>query len=134
LRHSFNVNTVLEKHKIRHRKWETEEPKHEGRQQRKPNLQLKHERELRGWSQGDVAEKIGADAHTVYRWEHGITIPTPFFRQRLCELFNKNARELGLLSDQKYENDELPLGEPLPEHQSTSTTLPAKPTEKAPML
>ncbi len=65
-----------------------------GDSKRKPNLRLKHERELRGWSQGDVAEKIGADAHTVYRWEHGITIPTPFFRQRLCELFNKNAREL----------------------------------------
>jgi len=105
-----------------------------GDSKRKPNLRLKHERELRGWSQGDVAEKIGADAHTVYRWEHGITIPTPFFRQRLCELFNKNARELGLLSDQKDENDEHTLDEPLPEHPSTSTTLSAKPTEKAPML
>ena len=31
-----------------------------------PNHKLKHERELRGWSQAKLAEKIGASCATVY--------------------------------------------------------------------
>ena len=37
-----------------------------------PNQRLRRERELRGWSQEDVAKKIGApDDKTVRRWESG---------------------------------------------------------------
>src|SRR5579883_2943169 len=69
-----------------------------------PNRRLKQERELRGWSQAKVAEQIGTDATTVSRWERGLFSPTPYFRERLCTLFNKNAAELGLL-DIEYEPD-----------------------------
>jgi len=62
-----------------------------------PNRRLKQVRELRGWSQAKVAEQIGTDATTVSRWERGIFSPTPYFRERLCMLFDKNAEELGLL-------------------------------------
>ena len=62
-----------------------------------PNRRLKQARELRGWSQAKVAEEIGTDATTVSRWERGIFSPTPYFRERLCKLFSKNAEELGLL-------------------------------------
>ncbi len=62
-----------------------------------PNRRLKHVRELRGWSQAKVAEQIGTDATTVSRWERGLFSPTPYFRERLCTLFDKNAEELGLL-------------------------------------
>ncbi|MBV9712305.1 MAG: helix-turn-helix transcriptional regulator [Ktedonobacteraceae bacterium] len=62
-----------------------------------PNRRLKQVRELRGWSQAKVAELIGTDATTVSRWERGLFLPTPYFREKLCELFNKNAEELGLL-------------------------------------
>lgn len=62
-----------------------------------PNRRLKQARELRGWSQAKVAELIGTDATTVSRWERGLFLPTPFFREKLCELFGKNAEELGLL-------------------------------------
>src|SRR5215467_15041312 len=65
----------------------------------KPNKLLKRERELRGWSQADVAEKIGGDPKTVGRWERGITSPGPQLCQKLCELFGKNTEELGLLLD-----------------------------------
>ncbi len=70
-----------------------------------PNRRLKQERELRGWSQAKVAEQIGTDATTVSRWERGLFSPTPYFRERLCTLFNKNAAELGLL-DGEYGPDE----------------------------
>jgi transcriptional regulator with XRE-family HTH domain len=61
------------------------------------NRRLKQARELRGWSQAKVAEQIGTDATTVSRWERGLFSPTPYFRERLCTLFGKNAQELGLL-------------------------------------
>src|SRR2546421_1452384 len=61
------------------------------------NKQLRHERELRGWSQADLAEKVGCDTKTVGRWENGDRLPRPYHRQALCELFGKNAEEFGLM-------------------------------------
>ena len=58
--------------------------------------QLKYERERRGWSQADIAEKTGCDTKTVGRWERGERLPRPYHRQVLCDLFGKNAEELGL--------------------------------------
>jgi len=60
-------------------------------------LRLKHEREQRGWSQARVAEQIGTDAVNVSRWERGVSFPSPYFREKLCLLFGKNAQELGFL-------------------------------------
>lgn len=73
------------------------------------NEKLKHARELRGWSQeelarrvGDIAESMGRrgvvlDVSTISRWERGRNSPSPFYRQLLCTLFEMNAEELGLL-------------------------------------
>jgi transcriptional regulator with XRE-family HTH domain len=66
-----------------------------------PNQRLREERELQGWSQKYVADQIGADHYYISRWEHGITVPSPYYRQKLCELFGKNAKELGLLQGQE---------------------------------
>ncbi len=63
----------------------------------KSNGQLRYERELRGWSQNDLAEQIGTTALSVSRWESGITVPKHYFRRKLCALFDKSAEELGLL-------------------------------------
>ncbi|HEX7737107.1 MAG TPA: helix-turn-helix transcriptional regulator [Ktedonobacteraceae bacterium] len=69
------------------------------------NRSLKQARELRGWSQAKVAREIGTDATTVSRWERGLFSPTPYFRERLCAVFEKNTAELGLLetADQPQE-------------------------------
>ena len=61
------------------------------------HAQLKYERERRGWSQADVASKVGSDPKTVARWERGKSLPRPYHRQVLCELFGKNAEDLGLI-------------------------------------
>ena len=58
---------------------------------------LRHERQHRGWSQADVAEKIGSDSKSVGRWERGETFPSPYHRYKLLELFNKDAQEMGLV-------------------------------------
>jgi len=67
------------------------------RTSRRPNDLLRRERLLRGWTQQDVAGRIETDGYTVNRWERGRAIPSPYFRQKLCILFGKNAEELGLL-------------------------------------
>ncbi len=67
---------------------------------------LKYERELRGWSQAKVAEEIGTTARTVSRWEHGLALPYPYFREQLCTLFGKNAVELGLVPEGEQEPPE----------------------------
>ncbi len=58
---------------------------------------LKLERERRGWSRRYVAERIGGDLQSVGRWERGESFPNPYYRQHLCELFEKDAVSLGLL-------------------------------------
>jgi len=74
-----------------------------------PNTKLKQERVERNWTQGQVAEKIGTSRVNVSRWEHGRVLPEMYFRQQLCELFGKNAYELGLLPEHASANGEQPV-------------------------
>ncbi len=67
---------------------------------------LKYERMQRGWSQARVAESIGTDAGNVSRWERGRSSPSPYFRERLCQLYEKTAQELGLWMEEPPESGE----------------------------
>jgi tetratricopeptide (TPR) repeat protein/transcriptional regulator with XRE-family HTH domain len=64
---------------------------------------LKMERVLRGWSQAKVAEALNTTVRTVSRWEQGQALPYPFYREQLCQLFGKDARQLGLLPESEEE-------------------------------
>jgi len=66
-----------------------------------PNRALRYERELRCWSQVEVADHIGTTAFNVSRWERGITFPGSYFRQQLCGLFEKSPQELGFLNTER---------------------------------
>jgi len=70
------------------------------KQRWRPNDRLKRARNLRGWSQEDLARKIGTTQKIVSRWERGENTPVPYYRQRLCKLFEKNAAELGFVDRQ----------------------------------
>lgn len=61
-----------------------------------PIPRLRQERERRGWSRNYVAERIQVDLVTVGRWERGQRLPHPIYRQRLCDLFEMDAQQLGL--------------------------------------
>jgi transcriptional regulator with XRE-family HTH domain len=63
-----------------------------------PNLILQEERLARGWTQQEVANRVGTTVVNVSRWERGITSPNPYFRQKLCALFEKDTAGLGLLA------------------------------------
>ncbi len=64
---------------------------------RKLNYVLRSQRMNRGWSQQRVAEQLDTTEDMVSKWERGISKPSPFYRERLCNLFNMSAKELGLL-------------------------------------
>ena len=66
---------------------------------------LRYERELRGWSQRDLAIRLGTDAGRVNKWENGVALPRAYFRQRLIELFGKNAEEMGLLVEERNDGN-----------------------------
>ena len=73
-----------------------------------PNVLLRHERQLRGWSQVHLAEQIDVPDYYISRWERGEVLTSPYYQQKLCEVFGKTAEELGML-------------------QTTSLTLPVDP-------
>jgi len=74
---------------------------------------LKEERMQRGWSQARVAELIGTDPGNVSRWERGRSSPSPYFRERLCQLYEKNAQELGLWIEEPADrSEEMPRSDP----------------------
>jgi transcriptional regulator with XRE-family HTH domain len=61
------------------------------------------ERLRRHWTQLEVADRLGTTPGNVSRWERGITSPGPYFRRRLCEVFGRSTRELGLIWDESDE-------------------------------
>ncbi len=66
-----------------------------------PNYLLRRARLERGWSQKDVADRIGAPLDlNVTRWERGTANPSTHYVQKLCEIFGKSPSELGLLPPQ----------------------------------
>lgn len=62
-----------------------------------PNSHLRVAREKLAWSQQELAERIGTTYVTISRWENGTIFPSPYFRQKLCEIFDKTPAELGLI-------------------------------------
>jgi transcriptional regulator with XRE-family HTH domain len=62
-----------------------------------PNHLLRAARKERGWTQQQVADRIGAPlALNVSRWENGTASPSAYYLEKLCQLFGKSVRELGL--------------------------------------
>src|SRR6266567_7863336 len=64
---------------------------------------LRQEREQRALTQSEVAERLGTTQINISRWENGITVPSPFYRQKLGELFGKSIQELGLIPESSEE-------------------------------
>ena len=61
------------------------------------NPHLRKARAEFGWSQQDLADKIDTTIVNISRWENGAIFPSPYFRQKLCEIFGKTPAELGLV-------------------------------------
>jgi len=71
-----------------------------------PNQLLRAARMERNWTQKEVADRIGAPhSFNVSRWEQGTAFPSAHYLQQLCRLFDKSARELGLLVEEPGERN-----------------------------
>src|SRR5215831_8764556 len=72
-----------------------------------PNLVLRALRKERGWTQQQVADHIGAPhSLNISRWENGTAFPSAYYLEKLCHLFGKNVRELGLSQLESETRDE----------------------------
>jgi len=88
-----------------------------------PNLLIQEARLARGWTQQEVANRVGTTVVNVSRWERGVTSPNPYFRQKLCALFEKDAEELGLFTMKKGGYSETP---PVTSQEEVSSAVSAK--------
>ena len=61
------------------------------------SILLRAARDARGWTQQELADAIDTTSVNVSRWENGKNAPSPYYRQRLCEVYEKTPAELGLL-------------------------------------
>jgi peptide/nickel transport system substrate-binding protein len=66
------------------------------------NDRLRQARNLKGWSQAELAEQVGTSFEMVSRWERGITVPSPHYRKRLSDVLGQAPEELGLVRDPKH--------------------------------
>ena len=68
---------------------------------------LKHYREKVGLSQKELADKVGVQENTVWRWENGKSIPSLATAKKISEILNTTEREL--LNGPKKEHIEITL-------------------------
>lgn len=59
---------------------------------------IRYHRQRQGWSQQRVAELVGTSEDMVSRWERGKNMPGPYYREKLCTLFQQDAEELGFIT------------------------------------
>jgi transcriptional regulator with XRE-family HTH domain len=75
---------------------------------KKPNDRLRFQREKRGWSQRKLADELSTSEDTISRWERGERKPSPYYQERLCKIFERDAEELGFINT-TAQLDEAPL-------------------------
>jgi tetratricopeptide (TPR) repeat protein/transcriptional regulator with XRE-family HTH domain len=66
---------------------------------------LRYHRLRHGWSQKRVADQVGTNEDMVSRWERGISMPSPYYRERLCKIFQADAEALGFLPTSSWNSN-----------------------------
>ncbi len=87
---------------------------------------LRRERMQHGWSQKEVARLIKTHPKTVSRWEQGKMFPNLKYRRKLCQLYGKNAEELGLIEEDPKANREKRFNAALIDKYLVSPTSPIR--------
>jgi hypothetical protein len=87
--------------------------------ERTPNQQLRRQRDLRGWSRGKMALElqthfpgIAVTDKDIGRWESGKRRPGPYYREKLCILFQTTADKLGFIPQNVSFEQNTEEGEP----------------------
>ncbi len=61
---------------------------------RHPKQTIRQLRQERGWTQQDLADRLGTHVMTVSRWEQGQVRPIWRYRRRLAELFGMKVGDI----------------------------------------
>lgn len=56
-------------------------------------MTLQEIRKARGWTQAQLAERVGASRRAVQEWEHGVT-PSPLYRLHLANVLGCTLADL----------------------------------------
>ena len=65
------------------------------------NRKLQHARLRYHWSQEELARRLQTTQQSIARWENGKVRPSPFYRQKLCEIFEASEETLGFVDMQE---------------------------------
>ncbi len=66
-----------------------------------PKKTVRQLREERGWSQRELATRLGVDRSVVSTWERGVYLPLPRTWQRLAEVFGVGVGEIAFGQDEE---------------------------------
>ena len=69
----------------------------------RPTKTLRELREAQGWTQGELAERLGVDAGTVGKWERGRTRPRLGYLLSMARLFEVGIDEIAFGSGEGKE-------------------------------
>jgi transcriptional regulator with XRE-family HTH domain len=74
---------------------------------------LREERIKHRWSQQELADRLGTTIVTISRWENGASIPSPYYRLKLGQLFGTDFQQLDWISGEEVQAES--ADKPLPE-------------------
>ncbi len=70
-----------------------------------PNYQSKKTirqlRQARGWTQDQLARRLGVEQGAVSKWERGVAVPHPRTRKRLANVFGVELGEIAFGQDEE---------------------------------
>jgi len=58
-------------------------------------MNIREQRRRRGWTQAELAKRLGTDHVTVSRWERGVAVPRPTTWRRLEDVFGAPRKPSG---------------------------------------
>lgn len=59
------------------------------------NTFLRYIRLQAGLTQEELANALGVTSMSIWRWESGKNMPSPFFRMAICAYFHRSPAEFG---------------------------------------
>ncbi len=62
-------------------------------------VRLREERAAHGWTQAELAERIGVSRKTINTIENGVFVPSTVLALKLAKAFNTNVEALFALSE-----------------------------------
>jgi putative transcriptional regulator len=62
-------------------------------------VRLREERAVRGWTQAELAERIGVSRKTINTIENGVFVPSTVLALKLAKAFDTNVEALFALAD-----------------------------------